>query len=295
MEWRRTRIQDFEMRCWMEHRSVFQPWEHLRNGSFTFMFGDAKLLGNTTEEQRIAAFEQGKTGYPMVDACMRCLHQTGWLNFRMRCMLASFATFNLWLDWRAIKGHLARCFLDYEPGIHYVQLQLHAGTFGGMCHCYNVTKQAKEHDPDGTFIRKYIPELASISDVAYLHEPWKLSERPASRSGGRRWASRYPLPIVNDRLTAEASRKVIESAQQEAHLGTSNSEKPEGSESESEDQLLQLALETSVMDECQRIDGAFFTGYHSQDRESEGWKMIKALQEQEDLFLKQAIEASLGA
>ena len=127
-----------------------QAWEHLLDGN-TYMFGDPALLGNTTESQRILAFEQGKTGYPMIDACMRCLLRTGWLNFRMRCMLASFATFNLWLDWRAIAGHLARCFLDYEPGIHYVQLQLHAGTCG-MVHCYNPTKQAKDHDPKGVFL-----------------------------------------------------------------------------------------------------------------------------------------------
>lgn len=225
----------------MEHRSVFQAWEHLRVGN-TFMFGDSVLLGQTTEQQRIAAFEQGKTGYPMVDACMRCLLHTGWLNFRMRCMLASFATFNLWLDWRVVAGHLARCFLDYEPGIHYVQLQLHAGTFGGMCHCYNVTKQAKEHDPHGVFIRKYVPELANVP-VEFIHEPWKLPSRPSGRSNGRRWSSRYPSPIVNDKWTAEASRKVIEAAQQSQYAGPQ--------EEDSDDDMMQLALKASLGDSVQ--------------------------------------------
>ena len=76
------------------------------------------------------AFANGMTGFPMVDACMRCLLATGWLNFRMRAMLASFAAYNLWLDWRQYGKHLARAFLDYEPGIHYPQLQMQAGVTG---------------------------------------------------------------------------------------------------------------------------------------------------------------------
>lgn len=256
------------MRCWMEHRSVFQPWENLRDG-FTFMFGNPKILGQTTEQQRITAFKEGRTGYPMVDAVMRCLLQHGWVNFRMRCMLVSFATFNLWLDWRVIQGHLARAFLDYEPGIHYVQLQLHAGTFGGMCHCYNVTKQAKEHDPDGTFIRKYVPELAKVSN-AFIHEPWKLPERPSTRVAGRRWASHYPLPIVNDRLTAEASRQVIEAAQGK---GYGYEDGAEGAENDADEQLLQLALKAS---------------------RGEVQEGLWALQHAEDLELQQALQASLA-
>mmetsp|Transcript_68027 Transcript_68027/g.182056 ORF Transcript_68027/g.182056 Transcript_68027/m.182056 type:complete len:266 (+) Transcript_68027:362-1159(+) len=263
-------MQDFEMRCWMENRSVFQSWEHLREGN-TFLFGDPALLGRTTETQRIEAFEQGKTGYPMVDACMRCLLRTGWLNFRMRCMLASFATFNLWLDWRAVADHLARCFLDYEPGIHYVQLQLHAGTFGGMCHCYSVTKQAREQDPDGAFIRQYVPELADVP-AASLHEPWKLSVRPAGRTSGRRWSSRYPLPIVDERRTAEASRKVIEAAQKSAY----ESHRREDSE---DDDMMQLALNASL--------GRPGMGLRDDD-------FALALQSAEDSELQMALEASLA-
>jgi len=270
LEWRRSRMQDFEMRCWMENRSVFQSWEHLREGN-TFLFGDPALLGRTTDTQRIEAFEQGKTGYPMVDACMRCLLRTGWLNFRMRCMLASFATFNLWLDWRAVADHLARCFLDYEPGIHYVQLQLHAGTFGGMCHCYSVTKQAREQDPDGAFIRQYVPELADVP-AASLHEPWKLSVRPAGRTSGRRWSSRYPLPIVDERRTAEASRKVIEAAQKSAY----ESHRREDSE---DDDMMQLALNASL--------GRPGMGLRDDD-------FALALQSAEDSELQMALEASLA-
>jgi len=300
MEWRRTRIQDFEMRCWMEHRSVFQAWEHLREGN-TYMFGEHGLLGNITEQQRIAAFEQGKTGYPMVDACMRCLLHTGWLNFRMRCMLASFATFNLWLDWRVIADHLARCFLDYEPGIHYVQLQLHAGTFGGMCHCYSMTKQAREQDPDGVFIRKYVPELSEVS-AAFIHEPWKMGTRPSSRTSGRRWSSRYPMPIVDERQTAEASRKVIEAAQQSAYNARQRVDSDD-------DEMLQLALNASLGGLANTSSRPHELAQHEDDELMQlalkaslgepakgslsGEALQRALQDAEDADLRMALEASL--
>ena len=70
------------------------------------------------------------TGIPLVDACMRCLKATGWINFRMRAMLVSFLCHHLDCDWRLGVYHLARLFLDYEPGIHYPQFQMQAGTWG---------------------------------------------------------------------------------------------------------------------------------------------------------------------
>jgi hypothetical protein len=78
----------------------------------------------------------------MVDACMRSLLHSGWLNFRMRAMLVSFACYDLWLDWRPLAPILARCFLDYEPGIHYPQLQMQAGTTGMNANrIYSASKQ----------------------------------------------------------------------------------------------------------------------------------------------------------
>ena len=68
-------------------------------------------------EAHFEAWAAGRTGYPMVDACMRSLLQTGWLNFRMRCMLVSFACYQLWLDWRRLTPALARAFLDYEARV----------------------------------------------------------------------------------------------------------------------------------------------------------------------------------
>lgn len=201
--WRGHNCQRFEMRCWMEHRSLCEAWEHLREGR-TFMYGDPALLGDSTEAERLAAFEEGRTGYPLVDACMRCLLVTGWLNFRMRCMLVSFAVYNLWLDWRAIAGHMARCFLDFEPGIHFSQLQMQAGTTGVDMRCYSMTKQAKEQDPRGIFIRQYVPELATCPH-GFVHEPWKL-DGSFGEIGG---VKDYPKRIVDETRTAKASKSTM--------------------------------------------------------------------------------------
>ncbi|MEM1076546.1 MAG: deoxyribodipyrimidine photo-lyase/cryptochrome family protein, partial [Pseudomonadota bacterium] len=123
----------------------------------------------------LAAWSNGETGYPFLDACMRSLRATGWLNFRMRAMVMATASFHLWLDWRAPGLHLARMFTDYEPGIHWSQVQMQSGTTGiNTVRVYNPVKQGHDQDPKGVFIRKWIPELAPIADQ-HIHEPWTAS------------------------------------------------------------------------------------------------------------------------
>ena len=108
------------------------------------------------------AWKTGQTGYPMVDACMRMLQETGWINFRMRAMLVSFASYHLWLHWREPALHLARLFVDYEPGIHYSQFQMQSGTTGiNTVRMYSPLKQQQDHDPAELFINRWLPELAS--------------------------------------------------------------------------------------------------------------------------------------
>ena len=89
------------------------------------------LLDNSVEDKTLlTAWKEGKTGYPMIDACMRYLNYHKWINFRMRAMLVSFASYHLNLDWRVTSKWLARQFLDFEPGIHYPQIQMQSGTTG---------------------------------------------------------------------------------------------------------------------------------------------------------------------
>jgi hypothetical protein len=141
---------------------------------------------------------------------MRCLDRHGWLNFRMRAMVVSFASYNLWLDWKRIAPHLARLFLDFEPGIHYPQLQMQSGTTGiNAMRVYSVTKQGKDQDPTGVFVRKYVSELESVPDD-YIHEPWKMSETLQRKHGVEIGiGGTYPKPIVSEQETARFAKQRI--------------------------------------------------------------------------------------
>ncbi len=146
--------------------------------------------------QRLAAWQAGQTGYPLIDACMRSVAATGWLTFRMRALVVSFASYSLWLPWRPTGLHLARQFLDFEPGIHWSQMQMQSGTTGiNTLRIYNPTKQAIDQDPHGVFIRRWLPELAGVP-TAYLHQPWAMPAEVQVRSGCRLGAD-YPEPIVD--------------------------------------------------------------------------------------------------
>ena len=155
------------------------------------------VLRTEHDQARLEAWEDGRTGYPMVDACMRSLSHSGWLNFRMRCMLVSFACYDLWLDWRPLAPVLARRFLDYEPGIHYPQLQMQAGTTGiNATRMYSATKQAEDHaGPDYAFIRRWVPELGRVP-ARYMAEPHKMP-LDVQHASGCVIGTDYPPPIVD--------------------------------------------------------------------------------------------------
>jgi deoxyribodipyrimidine photo-lyase len=123
----------------------------------------------------------------MVDACMRCLNTTGWLNFRMRAMLVSFAAYHLWQHWRAPGLHLARQFLDFEPGIHWSQMQMQSGTTGiNTFRIYSPARQQDEHDPAGDFVRRWVPEWGTPA-----YPPPIVDERTAlAEARARLWAVR---------------------------------------------------------------------------------------------------------
>jgi deoxyribodipyrimidine photo-lyase len=156
----------------------------------------AALAGAGEDDARFRAWAEGRTGWPFLDACMRSLAETGWLNFRARAMLVSVATMHLGLDWRAVGLHLARLFTDYEPGIHWSQVQMQSGVTGvNTIRMYNPIKQGLDQDPDGVFIRRWVPELAGLSGAA-VHAPWE--------AGG---AAGYPAPIGDHAALARAARE----------------------------------------------------------------------------------------
>ena len=163
------------------------------------------LRENDFNDATFTAWCEGRTGYPMVDACMRSLVATGWLNFRMRAMLVSFASYHLWLHWRQTGLFLARQFLDYEPGIHWSQMQMQSGTTGiNTLRMYSPTKQAQDQDPEGLFIRRWVPELSKVP-LPYLATPWKMDES-VQRLAGCMIGVDYPQPVVDDKAAMKAAK-----------------------------------------------------------------------------------------
>lgn len=161
---------------------------------------------NEAYHDRLEAWQQGRTGWPLVDACMRMLKQTGWLNFRMRALVVSSASYLLWLPWRPVGLYLANEFLDYEPGIHWPQIQMQSGTTGiNTLRIYNPTKQAQQHDKTGLFIKKWLPELRKVP-LTWLFEPWRMPTNLQHQYGCLIDVD-YPSPLV-DINTAMREAKV---------------------------------------------------------------------------------------
>lgn len=174
--------------------------------TFHAFFDDARP--RDPDHPWLAAWAAGRTGLPFVDASMRYLAATGWINFRMRAMLMAVASYHLWLDWRDAGAVLARLFVDYEPGIHWPQAQMQSGCTGiNTLRIYNPVKQGHDQDADGAFVRRWVPELAGLPG-GLVHAPWKLS-RESLAAAGVVLGETYPERIVDHEAAAREARRRI--------------------------------------------------------------------------------------
>jgi len=194
LSWRCHFIQKLEDQPSIENKCMHSSYEGMR-----------EKKSNT---DKLKAWETGFTGFPFVDACMRSLTYNGWITFRMRAMLTSFASYDLWIDWRESGYVLARLFTDYEPGIHYSQLQMQSGVTGiNTLRIYNPIKQSIEHDKEGEFIKKWVPELKNVPSM-FIHEPWKMNLEEQTKYSCI-LGKHYPLPIVDHKEAVRMARDKI--------------------------------------------------------------------------------------
>jgi deoxyribodipyrimidine photo-lyase len=192
MHWHCHFIQKLESEPAIEWRAVHPLHEQQR-------------MRHGHDDPLVEAWIEGRTGFPFVDACMRALKHTGWINFRMRAMLMAFASYQLNLDWTVTGAALARRFTDYEPGIHWSQVQMQSGQTGiNTPRMYNPVKQSLDQDKDGVFIRRFVPELAALP-TTFIHEPWTMTLAQQEEHGVV-LGEHYPARVVDHIAAARAAR-----------------------------------------------------------------------------------------
>ncbi|MGL4631620.1 MAG: deoxyribodipyrimidine photo-lyase/cryptochrome family protein [Leadbetterella sp.] len=190
------------------HCHFIQKFENQCNYEFKNLNSGYDVFPWNKNSEHLKAWQKGQTGIPFVDANMRCVAKTGWINFRMRAMVVSFLTHHLMINWKEGVYTLAKYFLDYEPGIHFTQFQMQAGTTGiNTIRIYNPIKQSQDHDPDGVFIKKWCPELENIP-TTFIHEPWKMSDLEQQLYGVV-LGETYPNPIVLPNEVIKSNRDLL--------------------------------------------------------------------------------------
>lgn len=169
----------------------------------------------TPQPSHFQAWVEGKTGFPLVDACIRCAQHTGFLNFRMRAMITSTACHILRIPWQEIGWVMAQWWADYEPGIHWAQLQMQAGMTGiNANRIYDPQTQLRRLDPHAQFVKRWLPELGSYPAQAIIHHhQMPLTDYPAPRKhwaqARERWRIDY-AKIASQRDTRTQQREVLQ-------------------------------------------------------------------------------------
>lgn len=173
---------------WREfYQSILYHFPYVQKESFNVRF---KGMTWRDAPEDLCAWQEGRTGYPVVDAAMRQLTSTGWMHNRARMIAASFLVKHLLINWQEGERWFMRMLIDGDPAANNGGWQWVAGTGTDAApyfRVFNPVLQGKKFDPKGDYVRRWVPELAHVSE-AFIHEPWLLpeNERPTS----------YPEPLV---------------------------------------------------------------------------------------------------
>lgn len=199
---------------WREFfQQVLSAFPRVVEGPFRHVAVPPSRVPGPERDRLFQAWCDGKTGYPIVDAGMRQLNQTGWMHNRVRMITASFLIKDLRIDWQNGERYFMQHLLDADVAANNGNWQWCAATGTDAMRGYRVFNpvlQSKKFDPDGVYIRTYVPELANVA-AKWVHEPHLMTPDEQSRAGCRIGAD-YPLPLVDH---AEARREYLDLGKQQ--------------------------------------------------------------------------------
>jgi deoxyribodipyrimidine photo-lyase len=164
------------------------------------------------DDEAVAAWKDGKTGYPLVDAGMRQLRAEGWMHNRVRMVAASFLVKDLGIDWRIGERYFRRVLIDADTAQNVGNWQWVAGTGADAAPYFrimNPVAQSRRFDPDGAYIRRYVPELSSL-DAATIHDPWEHPLEAAA--AGVTLGENYPYPMIDHAEARDITLRRFEAA-----------------------------------------------------------------------------------
>lgn len=182
--------------CWREfYNMIYAQHPHQKEEALQQQF---RCVEWENDQQVFAKWQLGQTGYPLVDAAMRQLREHGWMHNRLRMIVASFLTKDLLIDWRWGEKYFQKMLIDYDPASNIGGWQWAASTGTDAVpyfRIFNPVTQSKRFDPEGDFIRKYVPELRKVP-AALIHEPAKMTKEQQAACGVH-VGEDYPLPVVD--------------------------------------------------------------------------------------------------